>query len=90
MAECYVCEQRFKIGIVMKKHEEQYERGRIESIVREMMGCEEGRVARRNVAHLNQLLRQAVTLSSGSSSSNLQQYVDGLFALDQQLNHSRS
>lgn len=79
-------EKVFQIGTVLR--DSGYERGRIETCIRQLVEGEEGRVARRNVAHLNRVLRDAVTPSSGPSFKNLEQFVSEIFALDKKLKNS--
>ena len=81
-------EKVFQIGTVLRHSEGGFERGRIETCIRQLVEGEEGRVARRNVAHLNRVLRDAVTPSSGPSFKNLELFVSEIFALDKKLNHS--
>lgn len=64
----------------MKSHGEDYERNRIETMVKGIML--EGDMERRNIARCNQMLREAVTVSPpGSSTSNLEQYANDIFAM---------
>ncbi|KAG0586398.1 hypothetical protein KC19_2G087700 [Ceratodon purpureus] len=82
-------EDKFQIGTILRDTGEGgFDRGRIETGIRLMMEGEEGRVARRNVARLNKVLRDAVTPSSGPSSKNLEQYVGEIFAMARKLNLS--
>jgi hypothetical protein len=71
----------FRIGSVAKNPQGEYERGHMESVIRNMMEGEEGKAARNNITKLNKVLRDAVSPSSGSSAKNLQQYVAEIFAM---------